>query len=112
MVCDEKVLPRFVPQSPGDAVYFCCLCLLLGQHFLACITSAHQTSDILDHFWPVQGISNFLVVPESPSVPQNLDSAAILSKPSILCDQRISVFPASSHSLSFPWLFVHLVDIW
>lgn len=53
MVCDEKVLSWFVPKSPGDAVYFHCLCLLLGQHFLACITSAHQTSDILDRIWPV-----------------------------------------------------------
>lgn len=112
MVCDEKVLPPFVPKSPGDAVYFCCLCLLLGQHCLAYITSAHQTSDILDHFWPVQGTSNFLVVPESPSVPQNLDSVAILSELSIPCDQSISIFPASSHSLSFPWLFAHPVDIW
>lgn len=59
VACDENVLSWFLQKSPGVAVYFGCLCLLHGQHFLArIVTSAHQTSNILYCIWPAWGTSS------------------------------------------------------
>lgn len=71
-LCDEKVLFWFLQKSPGDAVYFGCLCLLLGQHFLY----SNICSPDLKHPWlhlaSMRHLIAFWCVLESTSVPKNL----------------------------------------